>query len=753
MGLSSPRRYVRHSVFLDLKRDAESVAESFSARWPDSLSTAPEFQMLSAIRTFVKAPDDLREQANKRFVADRLNHCRDLFDRVAAQPLTDEQLRAVVIDEDRNLAVAAAGSGKTTVIVAKVDWLIKREYRQPKELLLLAYAKAAQKDLGERIRDRLGGKAARGLTVRTFHSLGMKIIGEAEGKRLAVAKVAEDDKAQLVLLKDIVEGLLSDEKLSQILRRWFQEFFSPYRSQHEFKNWGEYWNYIREHEIRSLKGDKVKSFEECEIANFLYLNGVSYKYEAQYEHDTATSQRGQYKPDFHLPDAGIYIEHFALNASEKTPPFIDHEEYLHSMKWKRDRHAEHGTILIETFSHEKAAGKLTQNLAEKLAARGVTFSPIPSDQVFVALQEQERVDPFTRLVATFLHHFKGAQLSSHEVARRAAKAGDRLRAQAFLAVFEPIFERYQESLSRQDEIDFHDMINKATEHVEAGRYRSRFGYILVDEFQDISPGRARLVKALLDQSPDAQLFAVGDDWQSIFRFDGSDIAIMREFGDHFGHTEQTYLETTFRCADRIAEVATKFVLSNPAQIRKKVRSTRRADGPSVHVGLPAEDLSLLEEALDMIVADAATHDETSTVLLLGRYKHTCPNDMSELRKRHPELDLTYMTMHGSKGLEADYVVVLGLCAGKYGFPAEIADDPLLDLVLPAAETHPHAEERRLFHVAMTRARRAVFLLADRGAPSSFVQELIDGSYDISVFGRLSRLQNSDRFGAAQEHPS
>ena len=217
------------------------------------------------------------------------------------------------------------------------------------------------------------------------------------------------------------------------------------------------------------------------------------------------------------------------------------------MEWKRSRHAKHGTILIETFSHEKAKGKLTKKLSEKLAAHGVTLSPIPSDQVFVALREQERVDPFTDLVTTFLDHFKGAQLSFREVARRAAKAGDRPRAQAFLALFEPIFERYQEFLSGQGQIDFHDMINKATKHVEAGRFLSPFRYILVDEFQDISPGRARLLKALLDQCPDAQLFAVGDDWQSIYRFTGSDIAIMREFADHFGHTEQTYLETTFRC--------------------------------------------------------------------------------------------------------------------------------------------------------------------------------------------------------------
>ena len=114
------------------------------------------------------------------------------------------------------------------------------------------------------------------------------------------------------------------------------------------------------------------------------------------------------------------------------------------------------------------------------------------------------------------------------------RARDRFRAEAFVAVFEPIFERYQKSLVRLNQIDFHDMINRATEHVESGRYHSPFRYVLVDEFQDISCGRARLLKALLDQSRSAQLFAVGDDWQSIYRFAGSDIAIMREFEDRFG---------------------------------------------------------------------------------------------------------------------------------------------------------------------------------------------------------------------------
>ena len=477
--------------------------------------------------------------------------------------------------------------------------------------------------------------------------------------------------------------------------------------------------------------------EECEIANFLYLHGVPYEYEADYEHDTATPQKRQYRPDFHLPSAGIYIEHFGLDGEGRTAPFVDQEEYIRDMAWKRRLHEKHGTVLIETFSHERTSGKLTDNLARKLSAHGVVLSKIPRDEVFAVLGQQGRIDPFMRLVATFLHHYKGAQLSFPEVARRARDLGDHVRAEAFLAVFRPILERYQQMLSDRGEIDFHDMISKATEHVEAGRYRSPFGYILVDEFQDISPGRARLLKALLDQSPAAQLFAVGDDWQAIYRFGGSDIAVMRDFPERFGESERLDLETTFRCSEPISTVATRFVLANPAQIRKKVRSARQEEGPCVHIGLSGvQDLSLLGEAFGRIAAHAARHEGPSSVLLLGRYRHLQPHNLPGLRRQHPRLRISYKTVHGSKGLQADYVVVLGLCAGRHGFPTEVVDDPLLDLILAAPEKHPNAEERRLFYVALTRARRHVFVLADGGPPSPFVMELIDGNYDVAVFGRL-----------------
>ena len=405
----------------DLEGAAREVTAHFPGQWPDTLSDAPEAGMLAAVREFLDSPQALRARANETYVARELERCRAFFDRVEARPLTDEQRRAVVVDEDRNLVVAAAGSGKTSVIVAKAGWLVLRGFRRPSELLLLAFARDARDELDERIRRRLGDEAAGGATVRTFHSLGMSIIGQAEGRRPSLAKAAEDTGALNDLLKEILAGLLAAEEVSDAVVRWFMGQFAPYRSHQEFRNWGEYWDYLRRFDIRSLKGERVRSMEECEIANFLYLNSVPYEYEAPYEHDTATPEKRQYRPDFFPPEAGIYIEHFGVDAEGRTAPFVPEEEYRQAMEWKRRLHEEKGTVLIETFSHERADGALIPNLRGKLAAHGVALSPLPPAEVFAVLQRQGRIDPFLRLLATFLHHFKGAQLSFEEVSRRAAE--------------------------------------------------------------------------------------------------------------------------------------------------------------------------------------------------------------------------------------------------------------------------------------------------------------------------------------------
>lgn len=405
------------------------------------------------------------------------------------------------------------------------------------------------------------------------------------------------------------------------------------------------------------------------------------------------------------------------------------------MKWKRETHRRHGTVLIETFSHEHAGRVLLRNLAKELADCGVAMSPIPPERVFEVLREQGRIDPFTRLVATFLRHFKSSGLSIDALRNRAFGHRDPERSLAFVKLFEPIADRYEQALVESGDVDFEDMINRATDLVETGRFRSPFRYILVDEFQDISPAEARLLKALLHSSPGARLFAVGDDWQAIYRFRGSDTAIMREFGEHFGPFERRYLETTFRCSDRLAKVATDFVLRNRAQIRKAVRARCSTNRPAVHVGLPWQVRPLLREALDRIAEDVRRHDGTPDVLLISRYRRQKPSDMYTLKRRYPGLRLDWETAHGSKGREADYVIILSLCSGRYGFPSEINDDPLLDLVLAKPEAHPNAEERRLLYVAITRAKKQAFLLADGDSPSPFANELIGGSYDVAVFGR------------------
>lgn len=735
--LNAPRCYVRRGAASSLVEEAQRAAAALPPWWPERLDTEPAIQSVKRIRSFLSDPEAARRRANQIFLGRELERSRGFLDHAQTHHLTEEQRRAVCMDDDRNLVVAGAGSGKTSVMVAKAGWIVERGDRRPEELLLLAFARNARDELAQRIEERLGETAAGAMNVETFHSLGLSIIGETEGRRPPLAKTAGDDTALLDLLKGIITKLQDHPRHGQAVVRWLAYGATPYRSEHEFQSKGEYWDYVRNQEIRSMQGELVKSFEECSIANFLYLNGVRYEYERPYEHDTATARKSQYKPDFYLPDAGIYIEHFALSENGDTPPFIDPTEYTASRKWKLELHAKHGTTLIETFSHEQAAGRLRKRLAEKLRAHGVALKPIPRAEAFAVLNEQGRVAPFTRLVATFLQHFKGARLSIEAVEARASKKRDAGRSEAFLRVFRPIFERYEAKLAESGEIDFHDMINRATEHVSAGRYRNPFGYILVDEFQDISPGRAALLKALLAQSPGAQLFAVGDDWQAIFRFAGSDIAVMRGFEEHFGAATRTDLETTFRCSDGLCDVATRFVLRNPAQIRKNVSPVRCLEGPGVWIGGDGARPPL-REALNRIATEAAQGEGRPSVLLLGRYRHLSPN-MGLLRRNHPDVYLDYRTVHAAKGLEADYVVVLDICGGRYGFPTEIIDDPLVDLVLAAPEEHPNAEERRLFYVALTRARRRTYLLEEKQPRSAFVEELLLAGGRIDTFG----LRNSD----------
>ena len=733
--LERPRSYITQDAFSRVLTAARASLDNLAGHSPPPIASSPELAAADRLRAFLQDPHPERTAANERYIRDELAASSTFFDEIEAQPLTAEQRTAIVTDEQHNLVVAAAGSGKTSVIVAKAAWLVQAGHHPPSDLLLLAFARDARNEMEHRMTSRMGSAAPQDLTVSTFHSLGLAIMGEVEGRRPSLSSVADDPKALTGLLSHIVSNLLAHPAHSQDLLAWLQNRFAPYKTEHDFSNLGDYYAHIRQYDLRSLQGDKVRSFEECEIANFLFLNGIAYEYEAPYEHDTATPQRRQYKPDFHIIEPSIYIEHFGIDMRGRTPPFVDRHEYLSERAWKLDLHAHHGTTLIETFSHQHQTGTLRRSLVNALVKHGVQAKPIPPERVFDILHEQGRIAPFIRLVSTFLANFKSAGLKFQDLAERARDTRGRERAEAFIRIFKPIHDAYQETLHRENQIDFHDMIHCAARYVEDSKYLSPYHYILIDEFQDISPARARLVKALVRQAPTNRLFAVGDDWQAISRYTGADISIMREFGKHFGNHEQLRLETTFRCPDRLADVATQFILRNPAQIPKTVRSIRSAEDPCIHLGLSAKPgTPLIDEAIERIRDHAETFEGDPTILVLARYNHMLKHH-HPLRRRYPKLHFAFKTVHASKGLEADYVILLSLTAGKYAFPTEIVDDPLLDLVLATPEPHTNAEERRLFYVALTRARRHIYLLADDGPPSSFANELLHGGYDIALFGQ------------------
>ena len=279
-----------------------------------------------------------------------------------------------------------------------------------------------------------------------------------------------------------------------------------------------------------------------------------------------------------------------------------------------------------------------------------------------------------------------------------------------------------------NEIDFNDMIKKATQYLRAGKVRINCKYVLVDEFQDISQSRSRLLIALLDQNPECKLLCVGDDWQSIYRFAGSDLNIMVNFEEHFGTTETMFLDETFRFNNKIADFSTKFIIKNPKQIPKKIKTHKHVKEPSVSVYYCYDQLQTLRSILYKL------NKEGGSVFILGRYRNNEPDAKLE----YSNLNIEYLTAHKSKGTQADYVVIIGLESGRMGFPCEITDDPVLDLVLSKQDSYPHSEERRLFYVAVTRAKKHVYLIADESSPSVFVKEITSEGYDVHCDSREDR---------------
>ena len=664
-----------------------------------------------------------RRRANSLFISKNVPKVQTTAFETLRNPLTNEQAEAVATDEDATLVLAGAGTGKTSVIVGKVAHLVRNQEVSPDEVLVLAFNRKA----ADEIRGRLNGDPS-AAHVHTFHSFGRRVIAESEAAP-AISKLAEDDLALKRAVDAIIGELLNDPDQSKAVIDFIIYHHAPYKSAFDFDTLYEYEEYVRDIELRTLSGVLVKSFEELEIANYLTEHGVKFRYEDPYETPTATQKHRQYQPDFFLPDHGIYIEHFALNREGRPPP--DWRGYAEGVEWKRSIHSQRGSTLVETYSWQHRQGVLLGTLRRRLEEAGVRFEQVPR-QTLVRQLAQEQTSWLAGLLATFLNHVKSSRLSSDELESRARQTGDRRRNESFLDVFEQVRARYQKLLAHQDALDFHDLINLAAEHIGEGRWKPQYRYVLVDEFQDISAGRMALLQALRNQ--DVAYFLVGDDWQSIYGFAGSDVGLLRDCGDLLGHVEEQTLSQTFRFADGILRPSTAFVKRNPSQTQRPLLPASEAEDEGVAVVADSNPAGGVARALQDIGAKAQGHQ---TVLVLGRYRQR----QGELPRspRRGSLKTEFSTIHGAKGREADYVIVLDLNDGRWGFPSKVEDDPLLELVLPPVSGggYPFAEERRLFYVAMTRARSGAYLVTDPVQPSTFVTELLRESDELRHIGELA----------------
>ena len=661
---------------------------------------------------------------NERHLAKQLTDGKAFFDSVENSPLTQEQAKAVVCFDNRVLLVASAGSGKTSTMVAKAGYALKNGYFEADRMLLLAFNSDAAAELRQRIKDRLGplGLAADKVVAKTFHAFGLEVIGQATGKRPTLAPWVENGQA-LEQLLTIVDALKDRDPgfrvswdlfrvvLGQDLPKFGKEAESPDAWNRDTKKTG-FW---------TLNNEIVKSRGEQLIANWLFYNGVQYVYEGPYEVDTADPQHRQYQPDFYLPGANAYLEHWALDANGEPPPeFVGYKE---GMVWKRQVHATNGTTLLETTMAQLWSGKAFQYLEAQLKQLGVTLDPNP-DRPTPGRKPIEN-PRLVRTFRSFMTHAKSNRLYLAALKKRlnSGVAGDfQFRHAMFLGLFEKVWTEWEAQLTRDGYIDFEDMLNLATDCVEQGQWQSPYELVMVDEFQDASLARARLVAGLVN-GPDKYLFAVGDDWQSINRFAGADLAVMTDFEQRFGRAVTLKLETTFRCPQSLCDISSTFVQKNPKQLRKAVRSSKSNLADPVHI-LCVEDEAKIQAAMAMRLNELAQATSNTgrqpKVLVLGRYL----KDRAYLPDWHGPLDLEFITVHSSKGLEADHIILPRMTSETQGFPSRVVDDPVLLLAMPSGDSFEYAEERRLFYVALTRARATVTLITIAHKESPFVTELM-----------------------------
>lgn len=671
---------------------------------------------------------------NDRVADTKIQNAYNLIGNVEGRKLDKQQMTCIVKDAHNHLVIAGAGTGKTTTVVGKIKFLLKSGKYKPEDILVLSFTNASASEMSQRINQETGCN----IDASTFHKLGLNIITKVNG---IVPKIT-----QLNLRKFVKEQLLlnmqSDAYLN-LLSSYLLYNHVVSKSEFDFKTQAEYDEYLQLNPPTTINNETVKSYGEMDIANFLAQNGIQYIYEHPYEIDTRTSEYGQYNPDFYLPEYDIYIEYFGVNKNGEVPSYFKGangmtatQTYQASMKWKRETHSANDTVLIECYAYEKFDGVLLENLKEELIEKDVKLTPKTTKELWeqVSADGDSILDGVIELFETVINLIKSNGYTIATVRQLNIGNSNAQNNNMVLSLLEPIFNAYCNYLSEHKEIDFNDMINMATKYVEQGKYVSPYKYVIVDEYQDISKARYSLLCSMRE-SNDYDLFCVGDDWQSIYRFAGSDIGYILNFEQYWGSTEISKIETTYRFTQKLIEISGNFIMQNPVQIKKSIK------GKNDTVGFALGEISGYTDkfAIEFMAKKLEDLPRDSSVFFIGRYsfdaKLLSDSGLFECRynnvsgfvevkyRKRTDLKMNFITAHKSKGLQADYIFIINNKKSRMGFPSKIQDAAILNLLLDNCDQYPYAEERRLFYVALTRAKKKAFLVTVKNQESEFAMEL------------------------------
>ena len=514
----------------------------------------------------------------------------------------------------------------------------------------------------------------------------------------------------------------------------------------------------------TLKNEKVKSVEECRIANFLYINGIDYEYEPVYKYCFNNTIK-PYCPDFIIRQYNkeIYLEHFGISESGENPRYSKEEleQYKKHVNDKIMFHRKHGTKLIYTFSKYNDNKDTITHLKEELIKSGISFEPKNQKAIYKAILsnlEDKYFNKLVQLICVFISRFKTNNFSPTKFDEWKITLSDE-RTKLFVNICYECYLAYSSVLKNTGSIDFEDMINNASNVLDKlieNHQKLPYDYIFVDEYQDISIQRFNLCEKL-SKCSNAKIVAVGDDWQSIFKFSGAQIDLFTKFEQIMGYANIQKITNTYRNSQELIDIAGNFVMSNKYQITKKLKSNKSIKNPVIlmtyndkkdFISYKLGDTvtnrlgSAIEHALDNIVKENGINQKVLFIgrygfeqFILSNYKEGFTYKRNKLySNKYPKLNITFLTAHSSKGLTYDNVIIINGKDAILGFPSRIVDDPVMKLVIKDEENFEYAEERRLFYVALTRTKNKVYILTPKYRPSKFILELNSNYKNVLVVG-------------------